>query len=313
MRIVSAEDCRRTATWSLVIEALRAGHLQSKATTGDTLLASRNRKMLVRSGWIEGIAAGVKAVTVFPDNQSPHPSVQGQVILFDDQTGVVSALLDGAEITKWKTAGDSALGADLLARDDMETMLMIGAGTMAEPLIRAHLSVRPSIQRILIWNRTLPRAEALVGRLADLDAVAESVADLDEAVSAADIISAATMTVEPIIKGVRLKPGCHVDLVGAYTPEMREADDDTLRRGRLFVDCYDTTVHDIGELMIPLAAGTIAMEDVLGDLYDLVAKRVGRQEPDEITLYKNGGGAHLDILTAKAIAEVTNGSREPRS
>jgi ornithine cyclodeaminase len=268
--------------------------------------------MLVRSGWIEGIAAGVKAVTVFPDNQSPHPSVQGQVMLFDDQTGVVSALLDGAEITKWKTAGDSALGADLLARDDMETMLMIGAGTMAEPLIRAHLTVRPSIQRILIWNRTLPRAEALVGRLQDLDAVTESVADLDEAVSAADIISAATMTVEPIIKGARLKPGCHVDLVGAYTPEMREADDDTLRRGRLFVDCYDTTVHNIGELMIPLAAGTIAMEDVLGDLYDLVAKRVGRQEPDEITLYKNGGGAHLDILTAKAIAEVTNGSRQTR-
>ncbi len=312
MRIVSAEDCRRTATWPLVIEALRAGHLQSKATIGDTLLASRNRKMLVRSGWIEGIAAGVKAVTVFPDNQSPHPSVQGQVMLIDDQTGVVSALLDGAEITKWKTAGDSALGADLLARDDMETMLMIGAGTMAEPLIRAHLTVRPSIQRILIWNRTLPRAEALVGRLQDLDAVMESVADLDEAVSAADIISAATMTVEPIIKGARLKPGCHVDLVGAYTPEMREADDDTLRRGRLFVDCYDTTVHDIGELMIPLAAGTIAMEDVLGDLYDLVAKRVGRQEPDEITLYKNGGGAHLDILTAKAIAEVTNGSRQTR-
>lgn len=302
MRIITAEDIRKTATWPLVIEALRAGHLRPKAKTGDTLLEAGNRKMLVRSGWIEGVAAGVKAVTVFPDNAPPLPSVQGQVLLFDDETGAVSAILDGTEITKWKTAGDSALGADCLSRPDVETMLMVGAGAMAEPLIRAHLTVRPSMSRVMIWNRTPERANELADGLADLDASVEAVADLDAALPEADLVSCATMTVEPIISGALLKPGCHVDLVGAYTPEMREADDEALTRGRLFVDSYDTTVDEIGELIIAIAAGVITREDVLGDLHALVEGRAGRQTAGEITLFKNGGGAHLDIMTAEAIA-----------
>jgi ornithine cyclodeaminase len=182
-------------------------------------------------------------------------------------------------------------------------MLMIGAGTMAEPLIRAHLSVRPSIRRVMIWNRTLARAEVLTGRLDDLGVSVEAVGDLDRAVPEADLVSSATMTIEPIIKGALLKPGCHVDLVGAYTPDMREADDDALTRGSLFVDSFDTTVGEIGELIIPLAAGTISRDDVLGDLHALVAGEVGRRSADEITLFKNGGGAHLDIMTAQAIAD----------
>jgi ornithine cyclodeaminase len=302
MRIITAEDIRKTATWPLVIEALRAGHLRPKAKTGDTLLEQGDRKMLVRSGWIEGVAAGVKAVTVFPDNPPPHPSVQGQVLLFDDETGAVSALLDGTEITRWKTAGDSALGADCLARPDVETMLMVGAGAMAEPLIRAHLTVRPSLGRVMIWNRTQVRADELAGRLGDLDASVEVVAELEAALPEADLVSCATMTVDPIINGALLKPGCHVDLVGAYTPEMREADDEALTRGRLFVDSFDTTVDEIGELIIAMAAGVITREDVLGDLHALVEGRAGRQTAGEITLFKNGGGAHLDIMTAEAIA-----------
>ncbi len=304
MRVINAEDIRRTATWPLVVEALRAGHLMAKAKVGDTLIESGERKMLVRSGWIDGVAGGVKAVTVFPGNQPPAPSVQGLVLLFDDRTGAVSAILDGTEITKWKTAGDSALGADLLARPDVEIMLMVGAGTMAEPLIRAHLTVRPSIRHVMIWNRTLSRAEEIAGRLDGLDATVEPVADLDQALGKADLVSAATMTIEPVIKGALLKPGCHVDLVGAFMPHMREADDDALRRGRLFVDSFETTLHDIGELVIPLASGVIGEADVLGDLHALVAGKGGRQSADEITLFKNGGGAHLDIMTAHAIAGV---------
>lgn len=302
MRVITAEDIRKVATWPLVVEALRAGHLLPKAKVGDTLLESGGRKMLVRSGWIGGLAAGVKAVTVFPDNQPPIPSVQGQVLLFDDETGAVSAILDGTEITRWKTAGDSALGADCLARPDAESMLMIGAGAMAEPLIRAHVSVRPSIRRIFIWNRTIERAAELAGRLDDLGRDIEAVRDLDAAVPDADMVSSATMSHVPLIKGARLKDGCHVDLVGAYTPVMREADDEVLKRGLLFVDSYDTTVGEIGELMIPLAAGTITRSDVLGDLHALVAGETGRRSAGEITVFKNGGGAHLDIMTANAIA-----------
>ena len=302
MRVITAEEIRRTATWPLVVEALREGHLGPKAKAGDTLIETGNRKMLVRSGWIDGVAGGVKAVTVFPDNQPPRPTVQGQVLLFDDQTGAVSAVLDGTEITRWKTAGDSALGTDCLARPDVKTMLMAGAGTMAEPLIRAHTSVRPSLSRVIIWNRTRARAETLAERLGDLGAAVEVAGDLDAALPEADLVSAATMTIEPIIKGALLKTGCHVDLVGAFTPAMREADDDALRRGRLFVDSFETTVHEIGELTIPLAAGLISETDIQGDLHALVAGEAGRNTADEITLYKNGGGAHLDIMTAQAIA-----------
>ncbi len=302
MRIYSAEDIAGVASWPLIINALRDGHRRPKATTGDTLLESGSRKMLVRSGWIDGVAAGVKAVTVFPDNQPPLATVQGEVLLFDDETGKVAAMLNGAEITKWKTAGDSALGCDCLARRGIGTMLMIGAGTMAEPLVRAHHSVRPTVSHIMIWNRTPARADAIAGRLEDLDAEVEAVPDLDAALPKADLVSAATMAAGPIINGGLLKVGCHLDLVGAYTPAMREADDATLRRGRLFVDSYDTTIGEIGELMIPMAAGVIGREDVLGDLHALVAGEAGRMNDDEITIFKNGGGAHLDIMTAQAIA-----------
>lgn len=311
MKIISAEDIRKVASWPFLIESIRAGHRRPRAPLGDTLLASGDRRILVRSSWIDGFGPGLKAATIFPANPSltpPKPSVQGPVILFDDVDGSITAMLDGPEITKWKTAADSALGADLLAPADVSSLLMVGAGVQAGSLIRAHLSVRPSIDAVVIWNRTPERAAALAASLNDLS-VQVSIADrLDDALEEADIVSAATMSETPLIKGARLKPGAHVDLVGAYTPGMREADDEALRRGRIFVDSFDTTIEHIGELKDPLARGVIARDDVLDDFYGLVAGNSGRRSDTEITIFKNGGGAHLDLMVAHAVAIEAGGT-----
>jgi ornithine cyclodeaminase len=180
---------------------------------------------------------------------------------------------------------------------------MIGAGTMAGPLIRAHVAVRPSIERITIWNRSPARAEALANRLSHLRPAIVVASDLGKAVSEADIVSSATMCNEPVLQGRWLRPGTHVDLVGAYRLDMREADDEVMRRGRIFVDFRGTTLGHIGELMTPIKAGVIREDDVLADLYDLANGAPGRRASDEITVYKNGGGAHLDLMTAIAIVD----------
>jgi len=301
---LTGEDVKAVATWPLVIEALREGHKLPKADIGDTFVHARDNTMLVRSAYVDGLAAGVKAATVVPQNPNrkpPLPSIHAQIMLFDADTGALSALVDGTEVTAWKTAGDSALGCDLLARSDVKSLLMVGAGAMAEPLIRAHLSVRPSIERIVVWNRTETRARALLERLDDLAVTIEIADDLDEAVPDADLICCATMTNDPVLKGSLVSPGTHVDLVGAYKADMREADDDLHAKAIWFVDSYDTTLDHIGEFKIPLSENTIERDAVKGDLHELVAQKAGRVSDDQITVFKNGGGAHLDIMVSAAL------------
>jgi ornithine cyclodeaminase len=222
-------------------------------------------------------------------------------VLFDHADGRPLAVIDGAGITAWKTAADSALGSRYLSRPDARCLLMVGAGALAGPLIRAHLSVRPKIEELIVWNRTPARAEVLAAELRADGLVVEVAADLAAAVGRADIVSSATRTEQPVIEGAWLRPGTHLDLVGAFTAAMREADDTALRRGRLFVDARETTVDHIGELMIPIARGVIGRNDVVADLYDLAAGFAWQRAPDDITIYKNGGGAHLDLMTAIAI------------
>lgn len=303
---LSSEDVRALASWPLVIEAIRNGHRLPKADIGDTFVHARDNTMLVRSAYIDGLAAGVKAATVVPENPNrsdPLPSIHAQIVLFDPETGELSALVDGTEVTAWKTAGDSALGSSLLSREDCRVLLMVGAGSMAEPLIRAHVSARPGIQRVIIWNRTLAKAQELASCFGDLNFQVKVAENLDDVVPHADIVCCATMSSDPVLKGKLVSPGTHVDLVGAYKADMREADDDLHRRGNWFVDSRDTTVDHIGEFTIPIAKGVIGRDAVRGDLHDLVAGRVQRTGHDEITVFKNGGGAHLDIMVSAALVK----------
>lgn len=299
---INAEHVSKNLSWTLIADAIEAGHHKKKAVIGDTFLNRGTDTLLSRSAWIDGVGFGVKSVSVMPNNsQYDLASIHGAMLIFDDKTGIPIALMDSGLVTKWKTAGDSVLGARMLARPESESLLIIGAGTVAENLIHAYSETFPNLSHISIWNRTQSRAEALAHKLKlqGFDINVET--DLPKAVTNSDIISTATMAREPILFGDWVKAGTHVDLIGAFKADMREADDDLLKKARIFVDSRDTTLQHIGELLTPLNNGVINKNDILGDFYDLAKDVTGRVDSSDITLFKNGGGAHLDLMTAMAI------------
>lgn len=294
---LTADTCEPLMDWIALTDALIEGHRAAPARLRDQLLSRGDDRLLSRAAWVDGLGVGVKSVTVFPGNVAAgRPSVQGAMLVFDDTTGAVEAVIDSALVTRWKTAGDSLLGARLLARKGARRLLIVGAGVVAASLLEAYAALIPDLE-VTIWARRPAAAQAL----ADTHPGARAVTDLEQAVRAADIIATCTMAKEPLIRGEWLQPGQHLDLIGAYTPDMREADDTSMKRARIFVDARATTIGHIGELMIPMAAGVITEADVLGDFHDMVAGRAGRRSDDEITLFKNGGGAHLDLMTARMI------------
>ncbi|MDV7341244.1 NAD(P)-binding domain-containing protein [Terasakiella sp. A23] len=290
---IQAHEVEHKLSWKAVSDAMIAGHKQPRADIDDILFKQGENALLNRAAWISGAGIGIKTATIFPDNLPDLPSIHAVFTLFDDQTGVPTALIDGIMVTKWKTAGDSILGTRLLARKDSKTVTIIGAGAVAESLIDAYREVWSDLERIILWNRSFEKAEVLAKKK-DVEAME----DLEQALKLADIVSSATMSVEPVIPGDWIMPGTHVDLIGAYRPDMREADDRLLQKASLFVDARETTLHDIGELLIPLNNGVIREEDVKADLYDLCNGAIARTSDDEITVFKNGGGAHLDLMTA---------------
>jgi ornithine cyclodeaminase len=293
---IAAEDVAGRLDWLAMVEALAAGHRGPRPALGDVFVARGPDTLLTRAAWIDGLGAAVKAVTVMPGNAARGlASVQGALLVFDDATGALQAVIDSDLVTRWKTAADSLLGARLLARHGVRRLLVLGAGAVAASLVEAYRAGFPGIA-VTLWNRSPDRARALAEATG-----AEIATDLPAAVAAADIVATATIATEPVLRGAWLRPGQHLDLVGAFRADMREADDEALRRARIFVDSFETTLAHIGELEDPLARGVIAREDVLGDLHDLVSGRAGRRGPEEITLFKNGGGAHLDLMTARAI------------
>jgi len=298
---ITSADVEHLLDWTALVEALAEGHRAPRPAIGDTFLARGDDTLLSRAAWVDGMGVAVKSVTVLPGNPARDlPSVNGAMVLFEDGTGLPVAVIDSALVTKWKTAGDSVLGARLLARPDSARLLVVGAGAVAASLIEAYRAVFPRIH-VTLWNRTAEKARALAESHG-----ATVVEDLAAAVAGADIISCATMSRDPFLRGDWLRPGQHVDLIGAFKADMREADDAAILRSRIFVDSVETTLDHIGELKDPLARGVIGRDDVLGDLYDIVPGQVGRRDPDEITLFKNGGGAHLDLMTGRVILDAWN-------
>jgi ornithine cyclodeaminase len=303
---IDAEEIRAVVDYPGLIDALDDMHREEAAILDDIVLSQPGIGenpdfFLARAAWQRGVALGTKMGTLFPANRNSElPVVQGGYVLFDGTNGQPLASIDGTELTYLKTAADSGLGSRQLARADCRRLLMVGAGGLAPHLIRAHRAARPSINSVHVWNRSSDRRDALVQQLAS-DIETEPVDDLAQAVAEADIISCATMTTDPLVYGAWLQPGTHLDLVGAFKPDMREADDEAVRRSRIFVDARQTTVDDIGELMIPIAQGVITEDDVLADHYQLSGGAPGRTEAQQITLFKNGGGGHLDLMVARYI------------
>lgn len=283
--------------WSDLLAALEAGHRLPQPDIKDLFVYAGARTLLDRATWIPGLGALVKVATVVPQNAALGlPTINGVVNLFDDATGMLSSLVDFHLVTKWKTAGDSLLSASRLARKEARDFLLVGAGTVARSMVQAYSSLWPEA-RFTVWSRR-PESAAAMGL-----PVAE---DLETAVKAADVICTATMATAPLIRGDWLRPGQHLDLIGAYKPGMREVDDAAMARARVFVDSRASTLHHIGELIDPLASGAITEADIQADFYDDPAL-FSRRSEDEITIAKNGGGAHLDLMTANYIARAWAG------
>jgi alanine dehydrogenase len=277
---------------------------------------SADAMLLLMPAWTRGQSAGngashlgIKLVTVFPDNgKRALPSIFGQYLLLDGATGETIAMLDGTMLTKRRTACASGLASRYLSRSGARRLLMIGTGALAPHLIRVHAKVRP-IEQVEIWGRRPAQAESLARELsASLPHAlgrAISVRPVDDrrqAVGEADVISCATLSATPLVEGDWLREGQHVDLVGAYTPQLRESDDAAVRRARVYVDTRAGALKEGGDIVQPLANGTIREADVIGDLYELSrGQRAGRAPGDatSITLFKSVGAALEDLAAAE--------------
>lgn len=304
MRVIGADDIERLLTYPALVDALadafrqeivvpvRHHHTVARPGTDATLL--------LMPAWTASDKnfIGCKLVTVFPDNaKTGRPSLYGTYLLASGETGEPLAVMDGRVLTAWRTAAASALAARHLARDDAAHLLMIGAGALAPHLVCAHACVRP-IETVTLWNRTRARAEQLAAELEDRFAV-DVADDLEAAVRQADIVSCATLSAEPLVRGAWLKPGAHVDLVGGFTPGMREADDEAVKRARIYVDTRAGAVKEAGDIADPVRRGIIKEADVQGDLFDLSrGTDAGRKTAAEITLFKAVGTAIEDLAAA---------------
>lgn len=310
MHMFSADDVDRILSYPKLVEVLRAG-FQS-----DIIAPLRHHHAIERGERAQAFLLlmpawsdlrknndgyiGVKLANVFPDNgEINKPGVHASYILMNGQTGETLAIIDGATLTTWRTAAASALGADYLARKNASQMVMVGAGAMAPYLIRAHASVRP-ITHVTIWNRSIDKAVTLAKKLEATLPISFSVSDhLESAVLEADIISSATFSTQPLIHGKWLKPGSHLDLVGAFTPHMRESDDDCVRRAELFVDTRVGALNEGGDIVQPIKDNVINESDVLADLFDLTRNNhLGRTSDDAITLFKSTGASLEDLSAA---------------
>jgi len=304
---IPADAVHELLPYADLVDALAAGHLLPPADVRRTVYGPEgsDQVYLGLPAWQPGHAIGVKLVTVFPGNLAVgKPSVQAVYVLFDGTDGSPQATMDGTALTYRKTACDSALGSRFLSRPDSRTLLLVGAGGLGPHLVAAHRTVRPSLDQVLVWNRTRTRAEALVAELAASGVAAAVADDLDGAVARADIVCTATMTRDPLVKGALLRPGTHLDLVGAYLPDHREVDDDVVRRAAIHVDSRLAAVEESGDLVIPMTSGVITEHDIRGDLFDLCQGRApGRTSDEEITLFENGGGGHLDLMTGQLVWE----------
>ena len=260
---------------------------------------SADNTLLIMAAWRSGGCFGVKLVTIFPENaQRGHSAVCATYTLFD-AAGVPLAVLDGTELTRRRTAAASALAARYLARPDASRLLMVGTGSLAPHVIESHAAVRP-IRAVRVWGRRFAQAKEVARLLAGRPYQIEAAEDLEAAVRWADVISCATLAESPLVHGAWLRSGQHVDLIGSFTPGMREIDDDALRRSQIFVDTRQHALAESGELLHGLAAGVITLADIRGELAELVRGTVlGRRSAEEITLFKSVGCAIEDLAAAE--------------
>ena len=264
--------------------------------------------LLLMPAWRPGGRLGLKSVTVFPGNRSVgKPALHSTYLLFDASTGEPLALLDGDEITARRTAAASALAASLLARADARRLLVVGAGRVGALLPEAMKGVRP-VEDVQVWNRGSAGAETLAARLRAEGFRATACTDLEAAVRSADIVSCATLATAPLVRGAWLSAGSHLDLIGSFTPAMRESDAACFAQSRVFVDTLEALAKS-GDVLLARAEGAFADRDLQGTLADLCAgRRTGRRNATEKTLFKSVGTALEDLAAAELVYDALRGA-----
>ncbi|VFR30159.1 Ornithine cyclodeaminase [plant metagenome] len=306
MRIIDAEATRRALAFDRLIPALRdmfvqgcevpLRHTHSLAAPGGDA-----RTVLLMPAWQVDGYFGLKTVGIFPGNASRGlPGLHSTYLLFDASTGVPLAQLDGNEITSRRTAAASALAASYLAPEQASSLLVVGAGRVGSLVPEAFRAVRP-IERVTVWDRNDAAAATLVERLRAQGIAASAAGDLATAVRDADIVSCATLATEPVVLGEWLRPDSHLDLIGSFKPDMREADDACFAGARLFVDTQEA-LQKSGELLGPMSRGVFTERDVLATLADLCSGRhAGRQGQSGRTVFKAVGTALEDLAAATVV------------
>lgn len=311
-RLFTAAEVEAALPYPRLVEALRAAF----RAEGETMPVRQSFEvgtpqapghLLLMPAWQRGAAVGAKLVTVFPRNtQRGLGSVASLYVLFDGETGQPQAILPGDELTNRRTAAASALASTFLSRPDSETLLVIGAGHVAFHAAEAHCAVRP-LSRVLVHARAAEKASAFIAKLAPRlgpQVRLDPAPDIVAAAVQADIITCGTTSTVPLIRGVDVRPGTHVDLVGAFTPHMRESDDALVAASAVYVDTRAGALKEAGDLVQPIAAGTWQADRLRGDLHDLCAGTVaGRRSADEITLFKSVGAAIEDLTAAMLVVK----------
>jgi ornithine cyclodeaminase len=309
MRFISAAEIDRLLDMPAMIAALdrafRGGIVTPVRHHHHIARPDGDATLLLMPAWTDAGATlsclGTKIVTVFPGNAARGlPSVAGLYLLMDGATGAPLAAMDGARLTLWRTAAASALAARAMAAPDARRLLMVGAGALSRFLIKAHRTVRP-IDQVMIWNRSPGAAAQVAAELRAEGVAAEAVADLEAAARQADIVSCATLTTTPLISGDWLKAGAHLDLVGAFTLGMREADNAALARACVVVDT-PAAFSEGGDVAVAIKAGAYEATRAAGTLTDLAAGRIAPSAPPGgITLFKSVGAALEDLAAAMLV------------
>lgn len=307
LRVLSAHEVHEALDWPRLSTALTAAFaVGAVVPVRHAHALNTDDTLLLMPAW-NADAIGVKVVSVIPGARAHGaPTVGATYLLLDRVSGTPRAVLDGDALTVRRTAAVSAIAARSMAREDSRVLLMVGAGHLAPWMIRAHCALRPALREVLIWARSATRADSLAATLVSEGIPARSVISLPDAVSQADIVSCATMAHSPIVHGEWLRPGTHLDLVGGFTPTMREVDDDAVRLSRIAVDSYGGALTEAGDLTDPLARAVIMREDIVADLGELVRGDVaGRVDHQQITMFKSVGTALSDLAAAIACQPVS--------
>lgn len=308
MRFIDKDEIKKVLDFPSLIEALRVAFIS------DIKVPSRHHHdfgnpkagidstLLLMPAWEESQSLGVKIVTVSPNNAKYDlPAIQGIYLLFDAEKGGIEALIEGKTLTAKRTAAASALASSYLSREDSSSMLMIGTGALSSELIRAHASVR-DIKNVFIWGRNKSKAQKIADELKGEFNI-KAIDNIEDEISNVDIISSATLSVDPLVLGKFLKAGQHVDLVGSYKPNMREADDELIKTVDIYIDS-DMAKKETGDIKIPLETKTISEDDIKADLFQLTREeKKGRTSDSSITLFKSVGHGLEDLAAAKLVKE----------